>query len=365
VRKCIRSGCDNEIPASCRITQVYCSRSCKSKHWFEMAPQEVKKAYNRASCERKRLRRATDPSYLAAHNARSWSWKLRNPSYVRKEKREWMRKKYRSDPDFRAKHKATSRACRRRLRRWVSDLNFLWELEMATQVLENKAAWGSDADQDLDLLMADLSERPTEELKAMLVEGMRLTRNHLHRLATIVVILEGRGEKLDDCGIPRPILSLLRDIGKGTLIVDVVLTFGARSLYVNHAKKKSPDEQRRLCAMNRTELDKEVQRRERSPRHLANATTKYGLHAGPGVMPPLETITAKASVKDAADMCMDIVRANEESPVQVATLLLGMLNDFLAREAPAQKPSQVPINKMLDGGLSRNGRRNGRAKVKS
>lgn len=90
---------------------------------------------------------------------------------------------------------------------------------------------------------ANLKELPTEKLREQLGRTLKLTAEHLLRLALIVRILEERGEDLSDLRLG--LLSHLRRIAYGQVLPEVVVRFaGSPALVQRISNLPLPDQER-------------------------------------------------------------------------------------------------------------------------
>jgi len=100
--------------------------------------------------------------------------------------------------------------------------------------------------------LAALESLPTEALKRELSESLRLTAAHLRRLATIVRILESRGEDLSDLKVG--FVHYLRRIAYGQILPEVVVRFGDRPALIRRISQLPLPDQQRLSDGERIEM---------------------------------------------------------------------------------------------------------------
>lgn len=96
----------------------------------------------------------------------------------------------------------------------------------------------------LTALQDEIHGMTTEELRNEFRSGLRLSIDHLTRLALILTELESRGEKIQ--GVNIGLLSLLRSIAKGQLLAETVVTFASKPTVMRRVGKMPVDEQRRI-----------------------------------------------------------------------------------------------------------------------
>lgn len=95
--------------------------------------------------------------------------------------------------------------------------------------------------------LVDLEARSTEDLKQILTEQLRLTAEHLHRLAMVVKILEERGEDLSSYRMGG-LLNYLRLIAGGQVLPEVVVRFSGAPLLISKISSLPEPDQRRLAS---------------------------------------------------------------------------------------------------------------------
>ena len=91
-----------------------------------------------------------------------------------------------------------------------------------------------------------LNDLPTDRLKDELGKSLQLTSNHLVRLATIVRVLEERGEDLSELRIG--LLGYLRRIAYGQVLPEVVVRYAEFPLLIQRIAALPLPEQQRLGA---------------------------------------------------------------------------------------------------------------------
>ena len=95
-------------------------------------------------------------------------------------------------------------------------------------------------------LAAQLKDIPSPKLKAMLADQLRLTAEHLLRLAWIVRVLEERGEDLSDLKLG--LLPYLRQIAFGQVLPEVVVRFASSPMLLGRVAALPEPDQRRLAS---------------------------------------------------------------------------------------------------------------------
>lgn len=92
----------------------------------------------------------------------------------------------------------------------------------------------------------DFDNLPTEELRRELVRCLALTAQNLYRMALLVKTLEGRGEDLS--GLKIGMVDHLRDIARGTLLPETVVSFASKPSLIKTIGRLPIPEQKRLAS---------------------------------------------------------------------------------------------------------------------
>lgn len=166
----------------------------------------------------------------------------------------------------------------------------------------------------------------TDDLKQELAEGFRLTRDRFLRLGAIIVELDSRGEKVEG---DKYLCRLLRKIGQGELIVDVVIKFAGRpyTLASIVAAKLSNAEQKELLHKSDNEVE------EKFGAHSVKKTVCRAKHLGCDQF-NWRGIATKATAPDLAEMCIDMVMAHVD-PQLVASIMINEIQKIAQGELVA------------------------------
>jgi hypothetical protein len=146
-------------------------------------------------------------------------------------------------------HRCRTRAAMRRRRLFYHSLALAWRLEQALARME----LSMDNTTELESQMARLKGLPTESLKRLLTEGIRVVRENLLLAACALAELESRGEKVEG---DRYLFRMLRKIASGGLLVDAVVKFAGRPYTLASVERMPPARQAELLAKD----DREVER---------------------------------------------------------------------------------------------------------
>jgi hypothetical protein len=104
-----------------------------------------------------------------------------------------------------------------------------------------------DGDSNFWRRMGKMKEVPTSDLLERLKGVMAATAEMLIEAAAIVRVLEDRGEDLEDVIKPRR-LNLLRRIGQGSLMPEIVISNMSEPALVNKFARLTVDDQKKLVA---------------------------------------------------------------------------------------------------------------------
>lgn len=203
---------------------------------------------------------------------------------------------------------------------------------MVTALLNGHAKVAEDLPLNLEAVRLEVGKLSTEQLYEQFSGGLRLAEGHLLRLGVILLELEDRGETASG---DKTFLEMLRSIGRGELLPQLVVRFAAQPVTLACLRKKPVEEQRRFLAMTTHAAHEAVRKRPRSRGHAS-----VGAMPG-GNLPTFANMTRNATAQDAADMCLEIVMANE-NPADVALRLLPKLQEVV-RVAEAKKKKKVAV----------------------
>lgn len=95
-----------------------------------------------------------------------------------------------------------------------------------------------------DFIRAELESLETEQLHQRFRDGLRLTVDHLTKLAICLDILEARGEQV--LGVSEGLLSLLRRIARGEMLAETVVTFASTPQVMRRVGKLPIEEQQAI-----------------------------------------------------------------------------------------------------------------------
>lgn len=167
-------------------------------------------------------------------------------------------------------------------------------------------------------LQAEASRQSTEELKQELSQLLGITADKLVRLAVIVTELESRGEDLRD--LRMGILPILRKIGLGQLLPDLVVMLSGKPALLNKAAKLPLDRQKRIVDGDEDE-EELVDERPKIIRSGVRGNSDAFINR-----PSLGVIAKSAAPRDVADMAVELVK-QAATPKVVAAILVDMLKE--------------------------------------
>lgn len=318
IRKC-KCGCGRMFETSWTgRKREYYSRTCSKKTQKKAKPYLWRRSLARYDARHPGLR-----------SLRSKNWRAKNRDRVRCIKREYEKrpdvhaKKMARLKDWASRNRDKTRAWIRRWRQQVEYLTFLWRLENVTALLDHATSRNESADLDLNSVRDEVSKLSTEELRKQFADGMRLSKVYLLRTSAILVELESRGERLEG---DQRFFNMLRKIGSGETLVDVVVKFSARPVTMTMIANMPVDEQRKFLSMGVGEADEKLRKRKKARASFSGGRAMVG-----GNLPALANLTKSATAQDAAEMCMEIVKANE-NPLDCATRLQKLLREFVASQ---------------------------------
>jgi hypothetical protein len=107
---------------------------------------------------------------------------------------------------------------------------------------------------------ASMEARPVDELIREFQAGLRLNREHLIRMASLLAQIESKGRSVSG---DKNWLRLYRDVASGRLLADAVIRFGPRGHTLDSIRSREPQEQRRLLEMQPREAEEELRRSQR------------------------------------------------------------------------------------------------------
>ncbi len=311
MRKCKREGCEACFEGG-PPNKSYCSKRCYHRDYnsdYEKRPQRI--AYCRVwhlAYMRSPKGKASQAAYRPRHKDNA--------------------KRYRTTPQGRIASSETQKRYRCRKHEFALLLKIAWQLEHFSQELERtmQATVERQTTNELRGIVDRMELLSTESLKQQFAEGIRLTRTQLLTLAATLFVLESRGEEV---GGDRNLLNMLRKIGSGELLVDVVVRFAGRPYTMASVGRLPIERQVELLNKDDREVDAtferprvrqrsgtppvSIARREREQQEIEQAS-----------LAPLERMAAVASVGDLAESLFEIVSKNE-NPVAVVERLLSMV----------------------------------------
>ena len=180
--------------------------------------------------------------------------------------------------------------------------------------LQLKIEVGMNQQREIDGFVKKVGSMSTEDLKREFAEGISIVRDKLLWLAAILGEIELRGQKVSG---DRFLVGLLRKIGRGDLLVDVVVRY-AGCPYVLKAVSRLPvAEQEEVLAKSEADVSNRF-RKQRQKLHYQESggcATKE---------PSLLEQAAKGSPGDVAEMVMEIVNKSSD-PKAVAQRLIPLL----------------------------------------
>ena len=169
----------------------------------------------------------------------------------------------------------------------------------------------------LAALQAEIHGMTTEELRNEFRSGLRLSIDHLTRLALILTELESRGEKIQ--GVNIGLLSLLRSIAKGQLLAETVVAFASKPTVMRRVGKMPVDEQRRIVDDEeecKRLMEPQPQRKNKKQQRPHADTSRVHIEEGNYLF------SAKvATPKDLAALIAEMILANPDPAAVWAALM--------------------------------------------
>jgi len=202
-------------------------------------------------------------------------------------------------------------------RKFLSTLKFLSKLEELARIVSEIPMIDAA---DLEQARSVAKVLTNEQLKERFASGLRIVRDRLLELAACLEEMDAR--KIDVAG-DKHLLTMLRKIYKGELLVDVVVRFAGRPYTFASLKGKPVEEQARIIELDDDEVEEEIRSTARpKPRiHRSGGESPYG--NGDSKHPSLMQM-AMGTPRDVAEMCLDLIR-NSTDPEAVAKLILPEL----------------------------------------
>ena len=125
------------------------------------------------------------------------------------------------------------------------------------------------AENELDTIKTNVKAMSTETLQQEFAEGLKVTRDRLLRLSAVLLELESRGVSVEG---DKHLLKLLRQIGSGSVLVDVVVRFAGRPYNLASIKRLPVEEQREILSQSDADIDIDNRfRNERKQRQQSGA----------------------------------------------------------------------------------------------
>lgn len=176
-----------------------------------------------------------------------------------------------------------------------------------------------------------LAKASTEELRAELATALKLTADHLVRLAMIWAELERRGEDLS--ALKNGIGKYLPMIASGAVLAETVVAFAGEPLMLSRAAKLPVEEQLKAIEAGtvppRARVANSVNGHPvRGIYERDHVNGKNGCTAE--IIRP-EQMAVKASPKDVAEMCLNMINANP-NPKEVALRLIPELEKIVKQK---------------------------------
>jgi len=280
-------ACGKPIPRAAHGKRKWCSKRCRCQHYYRRKKKSP--AWQAKTAARLTYARAHGRAYRQRPEVRR-----RN---VQRSQR------WQQTPQGRQYVIAFRRSYRSRRRSLVA-LALVWHLERLAQNIEVIMNAVETAG------LADVASMSTEDLKAELVAGLRIAREQLLRLGAVLLELDRRGEHVNG---DAHLLGLLRSIGRGELLADVVVRFGGSPATLSKAARLPLEQQAQLLDQD----DETVERRFRPRKRQSDPHPSKGL-------PALGAMAAQGTIKDVVSMCVMLVE-NSRDPVAVASLLAQRL----------------------------------------
>lgn len=152
---------------------------------------------------------------------------------------------------------------------------------------------------NLEALKVEFSAWSSDRLRTEFANGLRITVDHLVRMAAMLHELERRGESVT--GAPTRILTLLRRISRGELLPEVVVQFAGTPTVLSKIGTLPPERQRMM-------LDDEEKRKEFVYKHRADSKNRNT----EGPVNPLVNAAELATPRDLAEMIVEMIGHNRQ-----------------------------------------------------
>lgn len=294
--------------------QRYDTKACGNKVW---------RAAHGKNAEYYRRQKAKNPEYYRRRHFINHAQRLEQMKRWRTLNRE---KKLAGQRRYRAEHRESEKESDARRKRSQQSLRLLAGLAALEKTM--------NAQLELSAEKNDVKTWTTERLREEFAAGLKITRDHLLRLACILAELESRGEQVDG---DKDMLSLIRRIGNGTLLVDAVVRFAGRPQTLATVGKMPPERQAEILGYGDEEVEQAVKKqrhRRPAPKRLPADNEDEEVR-----MPTFFGAAAQGTPKDVAAMCLKLIRESED-PAAVAAEMLPELQRL--KNAPrAKKPARV------------------------
>lgn len=176
-----------------------------------------------------------------------------------------------------------------------------------------------------------LAKASTEELRAELAAALKLTAEHLVRLALVWAELERRGEDLS--ALKNGIGKYLPMIASGAVLAETVVAFAGEPLMLSRAAKLPVDQQLKAIEAGTVPsrprvADSNGTQPARGVYERAHTNGKSSCTAT--IIKP-EQMAAKASPKDVVEMCLSMINANC-NPKEIALRLIPELDKIVKQK---------------------------------
>lgn len=178
----------------------------------------------------------------------------------------------------------------------------------------------------LESVRAELSKKTTPQLKDELKRVLQLTSGSLVRLATIVQILEDRGE--DMTFIASGFLMVLRRIAIGELLPDLVIMFSSQPQKIIQASKMPVEEQKKVLNGQATIPDRKKSMPKPGKGYVDHRDTDDGI---PG-------LATHGTPKDVGHMAASIILKSEQPEIAASALFEALVSAGIIKAAPAILP---------------------------
>lgn len=172
-----------------------------------------------------------------------------------------------------------------------------------------------------------LAKASTEELRAELAAALKLTADHLVRLALVWAELERRGEDLS--ALKNGIGKYLPMIASGAVLAETVVAFAGEPLMLSRAAKLPVDEQRKAIEAGTVPgRPRAISSNGSHAREVYQGGHVNGKNGCTATIIKPEQMAAKATPRDVTEMCLSMINANP-NPKEVALRLIPELEKIV------------------------------------